>query len=162
MKERTPNKTPTQPIDLNKKLMQLLSRRDYSRARLREHLLTKGYLIEDIEGAINEFELKGLFSEERYIEVKLRGWIRKGCGPNYIQNKLYQEDINLSQEEIISYYEAMETTVEECARQVLTKKLKTIKITVEKRKALKFKMVNFLKSKGFDYKDFKAAIDASF
>ena len=81
-------------------LIKLISFRDYSEHKLREKLREKKYPANEIDSAINEIKTKGYLKEELYTEARVKGFMNKGYSPNYIRQKLAQEHLTVTEEEI--------------------------------------------------------------
>ncbi|MAW34368.1 MAG: hypothetical protein CMK56_08170 [Proteobacteria bacterium] len=50
----------------------LLTRREFTRKKIKETLLSKGFATPDVDNVIDELEISGLLSEKRYVDGYIR------------------------------------------------------------------------------------------
>ena len=86
--------------DCYQSAIKLLTKRDYSRFKLQQKLSDKGYPSSDIHSTIEILLEKKYLREDYYTEARIKGLLRKNYGPYYIQQKLNEEEITCSFEEI--------------------------------------------------------------
>lgn len=84
-------------MSIRNKALDLLARREHSRAELRIKLLqrfeSEERLIEDV---LDELESEGLLSDQRFTEMFIRGRLSKGVGPVRITAELRQKGVDES------------------------------------------------------------------
>lgn len=84
-------KTPVWEAALN-----LLARREHSRAELAKKLTMRGYARADIEAALDALVAQGLLSEARYVASYVQSRIERGYGPHRILAELRQRGVEAS------------------------------------------------------------------
>lgn len=129
-------------------VVKLLSSRDYSEHKLREKLKEKNYPANDIDDALNEVKTKGYLKEEAYTEARIKGFMRKGYSPNYIRQKMGQEHLTVTTDEVKEIFVEHRVNEEEQIEQLARKKLGQ---KTEIDFALEGKILRFLISKGHDF-----------
>jgi regulatory protein len=129
-------------------LIKILSARDYSEHKLREKLREKKYPADEIENALNEIKSKGYLREEAYAEARVKAFMHKGYSPDYIRQKLNQEHVAVTNEEIEAIFREYQTSPEEQIDRLVRKKMhhKT-EFTYEEES----KILRYLISKGHDF-----------
>lgn len=75
--------------------IRILSKRDYSRAKIRQKLIEKGHE-EDAESIIDFLLEKKYLREDYYVESRIKGLMKKNYSPSYIYSKLKEEDVEVS------------------------------------------------------------------
>ena len=73
--------------------LNLLARREHSRAELRRKLMTRGCAETVAEAVLNSLEDAGYLSDERYAEVYVRTRAEKGYGPLRIRAELRERGV---------------------------------------------------------------------
>lgn len=133
-------------------LVKILSVRDYSEHKLREKLKERKYPADEIEDAISEMKSKGYLREEVYAAARIKALMQKGYSPDYIRQKLDQEHLSASEEEIAVVFTEYRTSPEEQIDRLVRKKMqgKTDFDYTEESKILRY-----LLSKGHDFGDAK-------
>ncbi len=81
-------------------LVKIISSRDYSEHKLREKLREKKFPPEDCEAALNDIKSRGYLREDAYTEARIKGFMNKGYSINYVRQKLAQEHLTVSDEQI--------------------------------------------------------------
>ncbi len=104
-------------------LIKILSARDYSEHKLREKLKQRKYPTDEAEKAISEIKAKGYLKEEIYTEARVKAFMHKGYSPNYIRQKLSQEHLTVTEEEIIDIFDEYRTNPEEQIERLVRKKM---------------------------------------
>ncbi len=138
-------------------LVKLISARDYSEHKLREKLKEKKYPQDEIEKSLSELKAKGYLREELYTEARIKGFMHKGYSPDYIRQKLAQEHLSVTTEEIdlifSEYRISVEDQIERLAKKKMAKK-------TEFDFAGESKILRYLLSKGHDFSKSKTIIKA--
>lgn len=127
--------------------LRLLTKRDYSIYKLSKKLLEKGYDQIEVDETIDELLAKKYLKEEFYIEAFVKGHMRKGYAPSYIQQKLAQENCSCSLEFIYEIFDEYKFSEEKQIRDLIDKKYSRIDTKEFKNKA---KIMRFLLSKGHE------------
>ncbi|MFA6237364.1 MAG: regulatory protein RecX [Bacteriovorax sp.] len=104
-------------------LVKIISARDYSEHKLREKLKEKKYPADEIEMAINEIKSRGYLREEVYAEARVKAFMHKGYSPNYIRQKLAQEHLAVTDEEIEAIFIEHRTSPEDQIDRLVRKKM---------------------------------------
>lgn len=104
-------------------LVKILSIRDYSEYKLREKLRERNYPADEIESAINDIKAKGYLREEAYAEARVKASMQKGYSPDYIRQKLAQENVPITDEEINAVFAEYRTKPEEQIERLVRKKM---------------------------------------
>jgi regulatory protein len=73
--------------------MDLLARREHSRAELRTKLLARAFDAEEVDAVISRLSEEGLVSDERFAEAFLSSRVRKGQGPSRIRLELERRGV---------------------------------------------------------------------
>ncbi|RPJ76072.1 MAG: regulatory protein RecX [Alphaproteobacteria bacterium] len=129
-------------------LVKIISARDYSEHKLREKLRERKYPADEIEYAINEIKSKGYLREEVYAEARVKAFMHKGYAPNYIRQKLAQEHVEVTDEEIEAIFAEYRTSPEEQIDRLVRKKMHG---KTEFDYAGESKILRYLISKGHDF-----------
>lgn len=130
--------------------LRLLTKRDYSRAKLREKLLQREFDEEDVEACLNELITKKFLREELYAEARIKGLMLKGNSPELIQQRLAAEDCLVESEFINEIYQEHQLDPHEQLKNLLAKKLRQSKYqgADEMTYEAKQKIVAFVARKG--------------
>jgi regulatory protein len=138
-------------------LIKILSSRDFSEHKLREKLRGRNYPANEIDEAIAEVKSKNFLREDNYIEARIKAFMNKGYSPNYIQQKLEQEHIQVAETIIEDVFtEHKLTTIDQIDR-LVRKKLninKVVDFDAEN------KILRYLLSKGHDFGTSKKVMKA--
>ena len=129
-------------------IVKLLSSRDYSEHKLREKLKEKQYPANDIDNALNEVKAKGYLKEELYVEARIKGFMHKGYSANYIRQKMGQEHLTVTNDDIKEIFEDNLISEEKQIERLARKKLRS---KTEIDFDLEGKILRFLISKGHDF-----------
>lgn len=129
-------------------LVKLLSSRDYSEHKLREKLREKKYPANEIDDALNEIKSRGFLREEAYAEARIKAFMSKGYSINYIKQKLHQEKVEVTEDQIHGVFEEHRETEIEQIKRLLAKKLRNIPEDREEAYKEKQKALRFALSKG--------------
>lgn len=104
-------------------LIKILSSRDFSEYKLREKLKERNYPNNEIDEAISEVKSRNFLREDNYIEARVKAFMNKGYSPDYIQQKLYQEHLDITQELIESIFSEYNMSTESQIRHLAAKKI---------------------------------------
>lgn len=129
-------------------LVKIISARDYSEHKLREKLRERKYPTDEIESAIAEIKSKGYLREDVYAEARVKAFMHKGYSPNYIRQKLAQEHLTVTDEEIEAIFIEYRTSPEEQMDRLIRKKMHG---KTEFDYAGESKILRYLISKGHDF-----------
>jgi regulatory protein len=143
-------------VEAYRYLIQLLVHKDYARKTIEEKLSRKGFSSSEIEEALELASSRNEFSEQRYLEARLRGLLRKNFGPVMIQQKLKNEGISLSLLEVKSFALESGHNFEQSLQQVMAKKTSTPPAELEFPE--KRKLMSYLLSRGFEGEEVQDAL----
>lgn len=136
--------------------LQLLSRREYSRAEIAQKLKQKAVDTADIEACLDTLEEQGLQSDVRFAESFIRSRIMRGQGVIRIKGELRQRGIS---QEIVA--ETLATVEEnegvdwfELASDTLSRRFSSPGESLKERA----KRERFLASRGFDFEQIRYAL----
>ena len=125
--------------------MDLLARREHSKAELLRKLVSKDFAIDEAKLVIDELALEGLQSDARFVDAYVHMRIGRGYGPIRIQMELQERGIA---PELIKH--ALDFDEEywlDLANKTRTKKFGT---KIPQDFAAKTKQMRYLQYKGFD------------
>ncbi|MGP8291600.1 regulatory protein RecX [Vreelandella zhanjiangensis] len=136
--------------------LQLLSRREYSRAEIAQRLKKKAFENADIEACLDTLEEQGLQSDVRFAESFIRSRIIRGQGVIRIKGELRQRGVD---QEILSNALACVEDNEgvdwfELASDTLARRFSSPGDTPKERA----KRERFLASRGFDFEQIRYAL----
>jgi len=137
--------------------LRLLQRRDYSEHELRQKLIKRKISSETIDETIEKLLTDNYLNDQRYINGKMRYFIKQKKSPAYIQNKCFNMGVPVSLEDINFHFDELKVSIKEHIRDHIKKKLDFGRIDLnnlsdKERFNLSYKLSNHLFSKG--YKDF--------
>lgn len=104
-------------------IVKLLSAREYSEHKLRTKLREKKFPANEIDDAITEIKTKGYLREEVYTEARVRGLMNKAYSVNYIRQKMAQEHLSISEDQIQEIFEDNDTNEEDQIERLVRKKI---------------------------------------
>ncbi len=136
--------------------IRILSKKDYSRAKLRLKLVARDY--EDIaDELIDLLVQKKFLREEYYIEARIKGMMKKNYSPSYIKSKLNEEEAYASEELINSIFEEWGFNKFDQIENLIRKKSISHNWQDEDYKLPenKAKLIRFVHSKGHNWEDLK-------
>ena len=87
------------PAAVRRAAMDLLARREHSRAELARKLRQRGAEAELIDGALERLSEEGLLSDQRFLESFIRSRASAGYGPLRIRDELSQRGLPRAQVE---------------------------------------------------------------
>src|SRR5210317_1246304 len=82
------------PLEIRKKAMDFLARRDYGKAELIRKMADKGYLRRLVEQEVQKLADEGLQSDDRFAEAFVQSRINQGKGPVRIRLDLGQRGVS--------------------------------------------------------------------
>ncbi len=136
--------------------IQLLARREYSRAELARKLQQKSFQSDDIADCLDTLIEQQLQSDERFAESFIRSRILRGQGVIRIKGELRQRGVD--QETLRSAFAAVEEHEAidwfELARDTLARRFTTPGETPKERA----KRERFLAARGFDFEQIRYAL----
>jgi len=132
-------------------LISLLSKRDYSRHRLIQKCLEKEYSKDDTLESIELLAEQRLFHEHCYTDARVRGLTRKNYGPEYIIQKLKNEDnIEVSRSEIHEILEEANLNNKTFLIQYINKRFNPEQIASSN---LHLKLIPTMMKRGFSFQE---------
>jgi regulatory protein len=138
--------------------IRLLTKRNYSKAKLIQKLKQKEYTPTEIEEAVSEVIAKRYLKEDEYIESRIKNFMRRGDSPARIQQKLSGEGCHAELETVLSIFKEYEFTSNDQLGQLIEKKLRsTPKDLVDFPK--KQKILQFLASRGHSREAAQSALE---
>lgn len=149
-----------------KHCLKLLERKDYSRKKLSDKLLQKGFSSESVEDVLDEMTEKKFLREDFYIEARVKGLMRKSYHPFAIQSRLSEEGCNIESQDIFEIFQEYQIDPKEEGQRLVRKKLLLLNMDSrlpsdhEQLFKLKTKLIRFLSSKGYPIELAKSCIEA--
>ena len=141
------------PLEIRKKAMDFLARRDYGKAELIRKMADKGYLRRLVEQEVQKLADEGLQSDDRFAEAFVQSRINQGKGPVRIRLDLGQRGISDAIVEMA--IEASAADWHGLARAVRVRKFGADEPADFKAKA---KQMRFLQYRGFEQDHVQSAI----
>ena len=133
-------------------LVKIISSRDYSEHKLREKLRERNHPADEIDTAINEIKARGFLREEVYAEARVKSFMEKGFSPDYIRQRLTEEHLTVTDEEIEAVFTEYHLTPKDQIDRLIRKKFQG---KTEFDYAEENKILRNLLSKGHDFGDSK-------
>ena len=127
--------------------LKLLSMKDYSSFKMKKKLKEKGHDKPIIQETIDFLILKDWLKEDLYTEARIKAFMRKGCAPNFIKQKLSQEEIYVETEEILLVFHEYQISSFEQVLTLIDKKLRTSLHKKDPQK-IKTSLYRYLRTKG--------------
>ena len=138
------------PQSIRKKIMDFLSRREYSSKELYRKLTRKVNSLKILEEEIGKLKKEGLINDERFAEQYTYSLFHRGLGPVRIKRDLLDKGIK---DVVISNILDSKDWVTS-AKELLKKKARN-EFPLETKQVIKLK--NFLIYRGFDYHEIEKA-----
>ncbi|MBS0358280.1 MAG: regulatory protein RecX [Proteobacteria bacterium] len=129
---------------VRQKILELQARREHSQAEIREKLKLKGFELDFIDQAIQEFLVKRLIRDDRFCEMYVRQRVRRGYGPVRISAELQQRGVS---EDLI--HDALSQSELDWETQVTEVRAKKFGNQLPKDEMLRIKQIRFLQYRGF-------------
>jgi regulatory protein len=136
--------------------IRILSRKDYSRAKLKKKLIDRDY--EDVADELIELLVENKYlREDYYIEARIKGMMKKNYSPTYIKMKLEEEGTSVSGELIKDIFKEWDFTKFDQIENLIRKKSIVHNWHGDdyKQSENKTKLIRFVHSKGHDWEDLK-------
>ena len=141
--------------------IRLLAKKDYSKFKLTQKLLSRDFDQLQIENAINLLEEKKFLNESEYIRQKIKSLLNKNYSDEYIVQKLELEKLFPTQVEINSVKEELGINNYEMIDKLIRKKIghKGVPKEFEQKMKLKQKIFTHLYSKGYTFEEFQPLVE---
>lgn len=136
-----------------KSALNLLSRREHSRAELIQKLTQRGFSVSEVKEVIADLVQRNYLSDERYIEMLVRSRQNRGYGPIRVRQELEQKGV--SSESILLNLEVQDKTWHQAAVQAYQKKYGE---SVPRDVPEKLKRMRYLQSRGFTQEQIQQAV----
>lgn len=136
--------------------IRLLAPRDYSRHKLKEKLLSREFDFDQIDLVLDTLEEKEYLNEERYTKSKIRGYIFRKKGPEYIKQKLKVEKIENISAYIDDVVRENEINWQAMVSEVVEKETKNKELTYQ----LRNKVFRKLVSRGFSFEIINSVLNS--
>jgi SOS response regulatory protein OraA/RecX len=135
--------------------LKLLSRTEYSQAKLVKKLKEKGFDSTHIEDAIADLVEKKYLCDDRYSDVRAKQLMQKGFSISYIHKALAHEGLSLDYDQLYEIQEYLGLTEEENLNKALLKKRPDSSWIGRNPEAMKNRnrAIKAAIMKGFDYQE---------
>lgn len=136
--------------------IRILSRRDYSRAKLKQKLLDREH--DDVADELIDLLIeKRYLREDYYVEGRIKGMMKKNYSPSYIILKLREEQVTVSYPEVMEVFNEWRFTTLSQIEDLIRKKSVLHDWTSEdiKEPQNKVKLTRFIQTKGHVWEDIK-------
>ncbi len=133
------------------KAMELLARREHSRAELKDKLKRREYEYpaDFIETVLDDFAERNLQSDERFAEVYVRSRINRGFGETKIRSELQSRGV--TGDVMLLALEAADVNWHDNAEAALTKKFSSaVRAENVRSQKIRAKMQRFLQNRGYN------------
>ncbi len=149
------------------KAIKLLTKKEYSRPKLKAKLISIGFDEDEAVIAISKLYDLGLLKEDWYIESKIKSLMRKGYSKSHIQQRLSYEELNIPLSKIDEIFAQNDVEEASAITQILTKKghkYQTIwnEVDYNERQKIKTKLVRSIISKGYTSQEGISAVESYF
>lgn len=131
--------------------IRLLTRQDYSVAKLKKKLAEKKYEKPVIEELINELLAKNYLREENYLIARIKGLMYKHYAARFIQQKLAQESIQCELDYIYEIFAENRLSEQDQILTLIQKKTRSLKEIESIDLNFRKKLLRFLVSKGHSF-----------
>lgn len=128
--------------------IRLLTRKDYSKHKLKSKLIEKGYDEIIVDELIQELVEKKFLREDYYAEARIKGLMNKGYSAYFIKSKLEQEEVYVSTDAIFEIYNEYNYSEEQQIKELIRKKLPRSANQTPLEFKDKVRILRFLSSKG--------------
>lgn len=130
--------------------IKLIARKDYSKYKLKNKLLDKGFQSHLIDDLIDILVDEKYLREDYYKEARIKGMIYKDYHPTYIHQKMYEEKCPVTDQEIEDVLALVNTTELDLLTNLIKKKYRIME-SLDSSKSdeqKKEKILRFVASKG--------------
>lgn len=145
---------PTMKKEIKDRIIRALARREHSRYELKVKMLLKSYDEDLIDGVLEDLEIEGLVSDERFAEAYCYHRSARGFGPARIASELKERQVSL--DIIDAHLDESDSQWYEAAAKQREKKFGRGKIENFSQKA---KQMKFLQNRGFNHDQITHAIN---
>ncbi|MFN3235239.1 MAG: regulatory protein RecX [Gammaproteobacteria bacterium] len=121
--------------------IKLLTRREHSRAELRQKLQQRGHSDSNIGSALDVLIEEGFLSDQRFVEMYIRSCQNRGLGPARIKMELQEKGVEDAL--IAEYLNASASEWVKLAKQVHAKKFSAKLPKSFEEKALQMRFLNY-------------------
>jgi regulatory protein len=130
--------------------IKILARKDYSRFKLKNKLLEKDFQSHLIDDLLDLLIDEKYLREDYYKEARIKGMINKGYHPNYIHQKMYQENCPVTDVEIDDVLTECNTNEQDLLISLIKKKYRIMDAIDEKKNdnQKREKILRFVATKG--------------
>ena len=135
--------------------LRLLTGQDYSHYKLINKLKSRKYEKDVIEQTIDRLDELNLINEDAYKAALIKKYLRKNYAPHWIKQRLQQEGLTSSEQEINGFSEETGNSREEQIQRVILKKSRLLEA-----KDGTTKVIRYLMARGFDYQEVQNALKA--
>ena len=141
--------------------VKLLSKRDYSKHKLKTKLESKGFELQDIESALSDVIDKGYLREENYATARAKMLMMKGLHPRYIKSKLAEESVEISMSQIDLVFKEYQITPRTQIEELLIKKTRSLDLSTlrDEQSPMRIKLIRYLLTKGHEPEDASIIFD---
>ena len=139
-------------VNIRRKAMDLLARREHSRYELM-HKLRRYSSVTAIDSVLEVLESEKLLSDERFAEMIVRSCANKGYGPIYIRQKLAMQQVE--ERLIIS---AIDESGVDWQQLAVQQRAKHFGRDIPENKKIQLKQMQYLQRRGFSLEQVRLAI----
>lgn len=136
--------------------IRILSKRDYSRAKLKQKLLDREH--GDIADELIDFLVdKKYLREDLYVEGRIKGMMKKNYAPSYIVLKLNEEQVSVNYPDVMEVFNEWKFTTFSQIEELIRKKSNLHNWSPEDIKEPKnnIKLTRYIQTKGHSWDDIK-------
>jgi len=140
---------------MNKELylysIRILTRRDYSRYKLKEKLLARSDDLTEVENLLDLLEEKKYLQEEVYARQRIQYWLKAGNSINNIINKAKQEHLRISRDFIHEVSEEIQINPEQKLKEIFERKFsqKLKEADLQEKEKIKRRAFGYFQRRGF-------------
>jgi regulatory protein len=131
-------------LEIRKKAMELLARREHSAQELRQKLTARAFDCDAIEEAMRGLRCDGLQSDERFAESYINSRFNAGIGPLKIRFELRQRGIA---DELVDRY--LDLYSERWDQSMIQQRIRKYGDAIPEDHAGRMKQARFLQNRGF-------------
>ncbi|MCO4753922.1 MAG: regulatory protein RecX [Bacteriovoracaceae bacterium] len=144
--------------------VKLLTKRDYSRFKLKQKLIQRDHSEDEVEEVIERLQKLNYLREENYARMRIKNLLLSGYSNQFIQSKLELEELFVSEQLIDTVRQDNGLVQESALDQLIDKKMRSKQIPddADAKLKLKNKLLSFLASKGYDFDEIQDRVDSWF